>query len=94
MRERMFLRLAFRVTCYCILTFLLQTVILNVLFSSRKEGTDLPSAIKQHRFESCLEILRRRYGNAGMKASSLCSDIRLRCLRPTIWSSTSKVNSL
>eukprot|EP00557_Chaetoceros_sp_GSL56_P013042 CAMPEP_0176481116 /NCGR_PEP_ID=MMETSP0200_2-20121128/2644_1 /TAXON_ID=947934 /ORGANISM="Chaetoceros sp., Strain GSL56" /LENGTH=1248 /DNA_ID=CAMNT_0017877291 /DNA_START=89 /DNA_END=3832 /DNA_ORIENTATION=- len=72
----------------------LTTVILDVFFSFRKEGTDLPPAIKHHRFESCLEILRRRYGNAGMKASSLCSDIRLRCLMPTVWSSTSKANAI
>ena len=51
----------------------------------------LPSAVKKHRFDACLEILRRRYGNAGLTASSFCSDIRLRCLRPTIWSASAKV---
>lgn len=29
-----------------------------------------------------------------MRASSLCSNIRLRCLRPTIWSSTEKFNAI
>lgn len=68
--------------------------VLKALFSFRKEGTELPSDIKHHRFESCLEVLRRRYVNTGMKASSLCSDIRLRCLRPTIWSATAKAKAM
>uniref|UniRef100_A0A7S3Q5Z2 Insulysin n=1 Tax=Chaetoceros debilis TaxID=122233 RepID=A0A7S3Q5Z2_9STRA len=54
----------------------------------------LPSAVKKHRFDACLEILRRRYGNAGLTASSFCSDIRLRCLRPTIWSASAKAHAI
>jgi len=69
----------------------LSSEILKVFFSFRSDDTELPSAVKEHRFNAGLEILQRRYGNAGMKASSLCSDIRLRCIRPTIWSSTAKV---
>ena len=71
-----------------------KTVLLKAFFSFCKGGSELPTDIKRHRFESCLEILLRRYGNTNMKASSLCSDIRLRCLRSTIWSSTVKVCSL
>lgn len=63
--------------------------ILNAFFSFR--GDVLPPSVKPNRFHACLEVLLRRYRNSGMKASSLCSDIRLRCLRPTIWSSSAKV---
>lgn len=66
---------------------------LSILFSFKNETNDLPANIEQHRFDSCLEILRRRYRNSGMRASSLCADIRVRCLRPTIWSSTEKVSN-
>lgn len=69
----------------------LTEAVLNIFYSFRNDTMELPADIKQHRFEACLEILRRRYRNSGMRASSLCSNIRLRCLRPTIWSSTEKV---
>ena len=67
---------------------------LNTFFSFRKDdSSELPASVKLHRFEACLEILCRRYRNAGMKATSLCSGIRLRCLRPNIWSCSEKVSN-
>mmetsp|Transcript_4670 Transcript_4670/g.6622 ORF Transcript_4670/g.6622 Transcript_4670/m.6622 type:complete len:1236 (+) Transcript_4670:57-3764(+) len=68
--------------------------ILSVFFSFRKNKNDLPDFIKPSRFDACLEIVRRKYGNTGMQSSSLCSDIRLRCIRPSIFSAQSKLDSL
>ncbi len=67
--------------------------ILKSLFSFNVDG-HLPNGINSDRFETCLEILRRKYNNQGMTASSLCSEVRLRCIRPTIWSPNSKVRNL
>ncbi len=70
----------------------LTSVLLETFFSFCGETHELPPAVKKNRFDACLEILRRRYENAGLKASSLSSDIRLRCIRPTIWSAVAKVS--
>ncbi len=70
--------------------------ILNMFCSFRISSTPskLPNTIKPDRFNACLEVLRRSYTNAGLNASKLCTDIRLRCIRPTIWSSHSKLEAL
>ena len=70
----------------------LTEALLEVLFSFNTDNQTLPQGIHENRFDACLEILRRRYNNEGMKASSLCSEVRLRCIRPTIWSANSKVS--
>lgn len=67
--------------------------ILKVMFSFNTHGVELPSGINPDRFDACLEVLRRKYNNEGMRASSLCSEVRLRCIRPTIWSSNAKVRN-
>lgn len=61
-------------------------------FRGRADESDLPESIQEGRFEACLEVLRRRYGNSGLKASSLSSDIRLRCLQPLSRSPHSRVS--
>lgn len=71
--------------------------ILRMFGSFRVSSTankNLPSTIKPDRFDACLEVLRRSYTNAGLSASKLCTDIRLRCIRPSIWSSSSKLKVL
>ena len=65
--------------------------ILKVFFSFRTCNGELPEGVKPSRFNACLEVLRRKYRNSGMHAGSLATDVRLRCIRPTIWSSYSKV---
>lgn len=65
--------------------------ILAAFFSFREDSANLPSTIKDGRFEACLEILLRNYHNSGMQASRFCTDIRLRSIRPTIWSCSAKV---
>ncbi len=67
--------------------------ILKVMFSFNTSEVELPQGINPDRFDACLEVLLRKYNNEGMRASSLCSDIRIRCLRPTIWSANSKVGN-
>jgi nardilysin len=71
--------------------------ILSMFCSFRVSSTSsnvLPNTIKPDRFDACLEVLRRSYTNAGLNASKLCTSIRLRCIRPTIWSSYSKLEAL
>ena len=63
-------------------------------FRKSAASSELPTLIKPDRFDACLEVLRRSYANAGMNASKLCTNIRLRCLRPTIWSSHAKLQAL
>jgi nardilysin len=46
----------------------------------------LPPGIAKERFHSCVEILHRKYENSDMKASALCSTVRVRAFRPTVWS--------
>ena len=67
--------------------------ILSVLLSfvGRNSTDGLPATVKEGRFDACLEVLRRRYANSGMQASSLSTGIRLLCLRNTTWSIRSKV---
>lgn len=72
----------------------LASQILNVFFCFREDSGSLPAGIKDGRFEACLEILERSYHNAGMQASRFCTDIRLRTIRPTIWSSSAKVSGV
>lgn len=74
----------------------LAKVVLDVVTSFRgRYGDDnLPPTVKDGRFEACLESLRRSYRNAGMKASTLVTSLRLLCLRPSIRSSTSKLTAL
>uniref|UniRef100_A0A7S4UXX9 Peptidase M16 C-terminal domain-containing protein n=2 Tax=Ditylum brightwellii TaxID=49249 RepID=A0A7S4UXX9_9STRA len=73
----------------------LASEVLKVFFSfhNQQDPNKLPDTIKPGRFDACLEVLMRRYANAGMQASSLCTDVRLRCIRPTIWSSHSKADA-
>lgn len=63
-------------------------------FRGRACEAELPASIKEGRFEACLEVLRRRYGNAGLKASNLSSSVRLMALQPSMRSSHSKVSQL
>jgi secreted Zn-dependent insulinase-like peptidase len=72
-------------------------VILEVLMSFRaieENASSLPKCIKERRFEASREVLQRNYGNCGMKASTLCSDVRVRCLRTQQWSPHQKVSLL
>lgn len=68
--------------------------IFKVVLSFRGEQSVLPSTIRDGRFEACLEVLGRNYANSGQKASKLSSDVRLRCLRATTWSSYAKLKAL
>ena len=56
-----------------------------------RETPDLPESVG--RFELCLEAYRRQCVNSGMKAGKLASGLRVRCLRPTSWSSKKKVRT-
>jgi len=68
----------------------LLTVLLS--FAGRSSSDGLPSMINERRFDACVEILRRRYTNAGMQPSSMSTNVRLECLRAESWSCTSKVS--
>ena len=72
----------------------LASEILSVFFSFRDVNRDgeLPASIKAGRFEACVEMLIRNYRNFGIKASQYSANVRLRCIRPTTWSSDSKVS--
>jgi nardilysin len=61
-------------------------------FRGRTEPT-LPEAIKDGRFDLCLETYRRACINMGIKASNLSSSARVRGLRPTTWSANQKVST-
>lgn len=63
-------------------------------FKGRDDKSDLPSTIKDGRFEACLEVLLRQYSNAGMDASSFSASLRLLCLRPSMKSSFAKLKAL
>lgn len=69
---------------------LILKAVLNQLLSFRACKDALPASIKNERFDSCLEVLRRRYTNFGMTASKLSSNVRLRTLRVTLWSANQK----
>lgn len=78
-----------------ILTLLAELLSVLVKFKTNNSNSKLPpSSVKTHRYQACLEVLRRNYINAGIKASKLCSDVRLRCIRSTNWSSHSKHQSI
>lgn len=62
-------------------------------FRGRTDGS-LPNSIKVGRFALCLETYRRQCINGGMKASKLATSARIRCLRPTSWSSHQKVRPI
>mmetsp|Transcript_46130 Transcript_46130/g.111780 ORF Transcript_46130/g.111780 Transcript_46130/m.111780 type:complete len:428 (-) Transcript_46130:815-2098(-) len=67
-------------------------IMLDTLLSFRGEDSStLPRGIEKERFDLCLESNRRRYVNAGMQASSLASDVRIKCLTPKMWSPNEKV---
>jgi nardilysin len=68
--------------------------ILQVLFAFNTLAKVLPTGVNPDRFDACLDILHRRYNNNGMTASSLSSIVRLRCIRPTIWSAKAKVSTI
>ena len=63
--------------------------VLNVAmeFCGREGECDLPTTIKDGRFDACLEVQLRKYSNARMDASSFSSSLRLLCLRPSVKSS-------
>ena len=67
---------------------------LHVFFSFQCGDRTLPEFIKPGRFEACLDVLCRKYVNTGMHAASLCSSVRLMCIRPNIWSSYSRLKAL
>ena len=70
-------------------------IVLEMLLSFRGNDTlALPRGIQKERFDLCLESNLRRYANAGMKASSLASDIRVKCLKPNLWSAHAKVGEI
>lgn len=56
-----------------------------------RDTPNLPDNIEDGRFELCLQAYRRQCANSGMKAGKLASELRVRCLRPTSWSSKKKV---
>ena len=74
----------------------LARVVLDVAmsFHSRDSESGLPSTIKDGRFDACLEVLLRKYSNAGMDASGLTTSLRLLCLRPSIKSPFSKMKAV
>lgn len=63
-------------------------------FRGRSSSDGLPSTVREARFDDCMEILQRSYENDCIKASKLCTDVRIRCLRATTWSSFAKVSLL
>ena len=68
--------------------------VLDVIMAFRGREHGLPSTIKHGRFDACLEVLMRRYSNAGMDASSFSAGLRLSCLQPTVKSAFSKLKAL
>ena len=73
---------------------LLSELLSTLLIFKSSNASDLPPSVKSNRFDACLEVLRRQYSNAGMKASKLCANVRLRCIRQTTWSSNAKRKSV
>ncbi len=63
-------------------------------FRGREGRSDLPPAIKEGRFDACMESLLRTYKNYGMNASSFCTGLRLLCLRPSHMTSNSKLKAI
>eukprot|EP00980_Cylindrotheca_fusiformis_P021602 scaffold8454_cov136-Cylindrotheca_fusiformis.AAC.3 len=70
-------------------------VMFELLLSFRVGGSGiLPHGIESRRFDLCCETYRRRCINGDMKASKLSSSVRVRCLRPNLWSSNEKLKSI
>lgn len=67
---------------------------MDVLLSFCGQADSLPDTIQEGRFSACLEVLRRNYTNKDMAASDLSASVRLRALRPTIWSEHLKLQAL
>ena len=63
-------------------------------FRGRDGQCGLPSTIEDERFDAMLEVLRRKFTNAGMDASSFSAGLRLLCLRQSMKSSFSRHNAL
>jgi len=70
----------------------LTNAIMATFFSFFQSTKHLPSCIISGRFEKNLESLLRKYCNMGISSSSLCGNVRLRCLRKDHWSAYSKVS--
>jgi secreted Zn-dependent insulinase-like peptidase len=72
--------------------------VLSVFFSFRTASSlssrKLPPSVAPSRFGPGIEVLQRSYANTGMTAGKMCSDIRLRCIRTTIWSAYAKAQAL
>lgn len=77
----------------CKLLNLFETIFSRLL-SFRQHNDKLPDAIHEDRFAACLEVLQRKYKNQGMTSAKLCSSLRIRALRPTIWSASKKLTAL
>ena len=73
---------------------LLSVLLSTLLTFKSSDDSGLPPTVKSNRFNANLEVLRRQYSNAGMKASKLCANVRLRCIRQTTWSSNAKRESI
>jgi len=71
-----------------------EVLALVMSFRGREGRSDLPPAIKEGRFDACLESLLRKYKNYGMNASSFCTGLRLLCLRPSHMTSNSKLKAI
>ena len=70
------------------------TTAMTLFLSFTKVTDTLPEAIAIDRFQVCLEILQRQYKNSGTSSSSLSNGLRLRAIRPTIYSSSEKMKAL
>lgn len=69
-------------------------VMFELILSFRTSGNGgLPHGIESRRFVLGLETYRRQCINGGMKAAKLASSVRVRCIRPTLWSSNEKVGT-
>jgi nardilysin len=67
---------------------------MKIMLSFCGQVGSLPDTIGESRFSACLEVLQRRYKNSCMSASDLSTNVRVRALRPTIWSAQERLESL
>ena len=65
-----------------------------LLLDFRELSPDLPSKFSHSRFESCKEMVLRRYHNSDMTVSKMSSSVRLRTLRMNSWSPDQKAVTL
>ena len=70
------------------------TTTMTLFLSFTKVTDTLPDSIATDRFHVCLEILQRQYKNSGTTSSNLSNGLRLRAIRPTIYSPSQKLKSL